>query len=142
MNTIAYAYALSARILAANDNPKSAKAIPDAHKPGNNVWNKITLFLETADSVQLRYIGLEWRKLLLYVEQVARLVGTVSFDGDMYCIETDLAACFSYCTHTIRPDETRSNDRYFHVYSPRLCTTLHRDKILRCGRTHSRQSHS
>lgn len=76
VNTIAYAYALLARIQNATDNPKSAKAVPDNLRPGGTVWNKITLFLETADPVQLRYLGTEWKKLLRYVEQVARLVGT------------------------------------------------------------------
>ena len=95
VNTIAYAYALIARIQTASDNPKSLKAVPDAHKPGNNVWNKITLFLETADSVQLRYIGLEWRKLVHYVEQVARLMGTVSFDEYILSCE--------HCGLTLQP---------------------------------------
>jgi hypothetical protein len=46
-------------------------------QPGNRLWNKLVGFLENFDSVQMRYAGHEWRKLVDYVEQMARVVGTV-----------------------------------------------------------------
>ncbi|KAF2477928.1 uncharacterized protein BDR25DRAFT_275470 [Lindgomyces ingoldianus] len=76
VNSIAYIYALQARILAAGDSPKSPKSIPDHLRPGGVVWNKIAQFLETFDPVQIRYVGSEWRKLLEYVDRVARIMGT------------------------------------------------------------------
>ncbi|ORY13308.1 hypothetical protein BCR34DRAFT_481226 [Clohesyomyces aquaticus] len=76
VNSVAYIYALQARILAAGDSPKTPKSIPDHLKPGGTVWNKIERFLETFDPVQIRYVGGEWRKLLEYVERVARAMGT------------------------------------------------------------------
>jgi COP9 signalosome complex subunit 3 len=73
VNTIAYAFALQARILAAGDTPKTQKQVPDQLRPGGAVWNKLVLFMETFDPIQIRYIGNEWRRLLEYVERVARV---------------------------------------------------------------------
>jgi COP9 signalosome complex subunit 3 len=80
VNTIAYIFALLARITAAGDNPKSQKNVPEQLRPGGYAWNKIELFMETADPVQLRYVGIEWRRLHFYIEHVARLMGTVCHD--------------------------------------------------------------
>ena len=46
-------------------------------RPGGSLWNKLVLFLESFDPVQMRYAGHEWRKLIDYVEQIARATGTV-----------------------------------------------------------------
>lgn len=35
------------------------------------------MFLETFDPVQMRYAGYEWRKLVDYVEEIARELGSV-----------------------------------------------------------------
>lgn len=65
-NAIAYAYALRHRIEAAN------KKSPDQLQPGSSLWNALVLFLESFDPVQMRYAGDQWRKLVDYVEQMAR----------------------------------------------------------------------
>ena len=36
------------------------------------MWNALVLFLESFDAVQMRYAGDQWRKLVDYVEQMAR----------------------------------------------------------------------
>jgi COP9 signalosome complex subunit 3 len=77
VNTIAYIFALQARIALSGDSPLSPRHIPEPHKPGGAIWNKMTRFLETADSVQLRYVGAEWRRLVDYMQTVARVVGAV-----------------------------------------------------------------
>lgn len=46
-------------------------------KPGGTLWNSLVLFLETADPVQLRYVGNEWRALVEYTEQIASAFGSV-----------------------------------------------------------------
>ncbi|KAF2195486.1 hypothetical protein K469DRAFT_616181 [Zopfia rhizophila CBS 207.26] len=76
VNSIAYTYALQARIVAAGENPKLQKNIPDQLRPGGSVWNKLALFMETFDPVQMRYVGPEWKRLVDYIERVARVMGT------------------------------------------------------------------
>jgi COP9 signalosome complex subunit 3 len=41
------------------------------------LWNKLVQWLETFDPVQMRYAGNEWRKLVDYVEQIARAMDSV-----------------------------------------------------------------
>ncbi|KAH4203988.1 hypothetical protein HBH96_000730 [Parastagonospora nodorum] len=72
VNSIAYAFALRQRISATIDK----KNIPDSLKPGGALWNKLVLWLETFDPVQMRYAGLEWRKLVEVTEQIARAMGS------------------------------------------------------------------
>ncbi|KAL6707557.1 hypothetical protein ACN47E_003906 [Coniothyrium glycines] len=74
VNTIAYAFALRHRVAAVVEK----RNIPDSLKPGGALWNQLVLFLETADPVQLRYVGHEWRKLVETIEQIARGVGSPS----------------------------------------------------------------
>lgn len=45
--------------------------------PGGALWNKLVLFLETFDPVQMRYAGHEYKKLVDYVEPLARDAGSV-----------------------------------------------------------------
>ncbi|KAL1644300.1 hypothetical protein SLS61_008903 [Didymella pomorum] len=70
VNSIAYAFALRHRISAAVDK-QSSDAVP-----GGALWNKLVLFLETFDPVQMRYAGQEYRKLVDYAESLARNVGS------------------------------------------------------------------
>jgi len=71
VNSIAYAFALRHRISAAVDK-KSTDVVP-----GGALWNKLVLFLETFDPVQMRYAGQEYRKLVDYAESLARSAGSV-----------------------------------------------------------------
>lgn len=73
VNSIAYAFALRHRIATIVEK----RNVPDTLKPGGSLWNKLVLFLETFDPVQLRYVGQEWRKLVEYTEQIARAAGSV-----------------------------------------------------------------
>ncbi|OAL01262.1 hypothetical protein IQ06DRAFT_293363 [Phaeosphaeriaceae sp. SRC1lsM3a] len=74
VNSIAYAFALRHRIHAVADK----RSVPDSLQPGGELWNKLVLWLETFDPVQMRYAGLEWKKLVDLVEQIARVVGSPS----------------------------------------------------------------
>ncbi|KAF2819768.1 hypothetical protein CC86DRAFT_412689 [Ophiobolus disseminans] len=71
-NSIAYAFALRHRIAGIVEK----RNVPDTLKPGGALWNKLVKFLEEFDSVQMRYAGHEWRKLVDYVEQIARVMGS------------------------------------------------------------------
>ncbi|KAF2134646.1 hypothetical protein P153DRAFT_380456 [Dothidotthia symphoricarpi CBS 119687] len=73
-NSIAYAFALRHRItaIAGKNN------VPDALKPGGELWNKLVAFLESFDPVQMRYAGQEWKKLVEFTEQIARASGSPS----------------------------------------------------------------
>jgi COP9 signalosome complex subunit 3 len=51
--------------------------VPDELQPGGAVWNKLVLFLETFDPVQMRYAGSEWKKLVEFVEYIARATESV-----------------------------------------------------------------
>lgn len=51
------------------------------------------LWLETFDPVQMRYAGLEWKKLVDLVEQIARVVGSVCLDSSG--LSLDEADCHS-----------------------------------------------
>jgi COP9 signalosome complex subunit 3 len=73
VNSIAYAFALRHRIAAITDK----KTLPDSVKPGGSLWNKLVLFLETFDPIQMRYAGHEWKKVVDYVEPIARAAGSV-----------------------------------------------------------------
>lgn len=79
-NSIAYAFALRHRIAAVVEK----RNVPDILKPGGTLWNRLVLFLENFDPVQMRYAGHEWRKLVDYVEQIARVMGSVCL---MLCTE-------------------------------------------------------
>ncbi|KAJ4383205.1 hypothetical protein N0V86_001249 [Didymella sp. IMI 355093] len=71
VNSIAYAFTLRHRISAAVD-----KKSTDVVQPGGALWNKLVLFLETFDPVQMRYAGQEYKKLVDYVEPLARNAGS------------------------------------------------------------------
>ncbi|KAF2739397.1 hypothetical protein EJ04DRAFT_484181 [Polyplosphaeria fusca] len=75
VNSIAYIFALHARISAAIDN-KFNKSLPESVRPGGYLWNKVDNFMNTFDPVQIRYVGTEWRKLMEYLERVARITGS------------------------------------------------------------------
>lgn len=70
-NSIAYAFTLRHRIEATN------KKGADPFRPGVPLWNKLVLFLESFDPVQMRYAGEQWRKLVEYAELTARNEGAV-----------------------------------------------------------------
>lgn len=72
VNSIAYAFALRHRIAAAVDKSSSSNAA----QPGGELWNKLVLFLETFDSIQMRYAGHEYKKLVDYVDVLARDAGS------------------------------------------------------------------
>ncbi|KAI8938246.1 hypothetical protein NX059_005906 [Plenodomus lindquistii] len=74
VNTIAYAFVLRHRISALLEK----KSVPDTLTPGGALWSNLVLFFETADSVQLRYIGQEWKRLVEYTEDIARAAGSPS----------------------------------------------------------------
>ncbi|RYN25725.1 hypothetical protein AA0113_g5090 [Alternaria arborescens] len=74
VNSIAYAFALRHRISTLVEK----RNIPDTLQPGGSLWNQLVLFLETADPIQLRYVGKEWRTLVEYLEQIARACGSPS----------------------------------------------------------------
>ncbi|KNG50610.1 checkpoint protein kinase [Stemphylium lycopersici] len=73
-NSIAYAFVLRNRIAALIEK----KSLPETLQPGGTLWNQLVVFLEAADSVQLRYVGKEWKNLVEYTEQIARACGSPS----------------------------------------------------------------
>lgn len=70
---MAYAFALRNRIAALLEK----KSVPEALQPGGDLWNQMVLFFETADPIQLRYVGKEWKNLIEYTEEIARGCGSV-----------------------------------------------------------------
>ncbi|KAH6643855.1 hypothetical protein C7974DRAFT_324937 [Boeremia exigua] len=72
VNSIAYAFMLRHRIAAAVEKPASHKLI----EPGGALWNRLVLFLETFDPVQMRYAGHEYKRLVDFVEPLAREAGS------------------------------------------------------------------
>lgn len=73
VNSIAYAFALRHRISAVVDKKPASEAV----QPGGTLWNKLVLFLETFDAVQMRYAGQEYKKLVEVVERLARNAASV-----------------------------------------------------------------
>ncbi|CAI6334652.1 unnamed protein product [Periconia digitata] len=71
VNSIAYAFTLRNRIQHAIDKNNTQTL-----KPGNALWNKLVQFLESFDPIQMRYAGVEYKKLVEYVELIARGVNT------------------------------------------------------------------
>ncbi|KAF2853966.1 hypothetical protein T440DRAFT_295268 [Plenodomus tracheiphilus IPT5] len=74
VNTIAYAFALRHRISSLIDK----RTVSDTLKPEGSLWSSLVLFFETADPVQLRYVGQEWKRLVDFTEQIARAAGSPS----------------------------------------------------------------
>lgn len=74
---MAYAYVLRHRIASLLEK----RSVPESLKPGGALWGSLVLFFETADAVQLRYVGAEWRRLVEFTEQIARAAGSVGFGG-------------------------------------------------------------
>ncbi|KAI4942033.1 hypothetical protein J4E91_010420 [Alternaria rosae] len=74
VNSIAYAFALRHRITTILEK----RNVPDTLQPGGALWNQLVLFLETADPVQLRYVGKEWRHLVEQTEAIARACDSAS----------------------------------------------------------------
>lgn len=72
VNTMAYAYVLRHRIASLLEK----RSVPESLKPGGALWGSLVLFFETADAVQLRYVGAEWRRLVEFTEQIARAAGS------------------------------------------------------------------
>ncbi|KAL5120948.1 hypothetical protein ACEQ8H_001136 [Pleosporales sp. CAS-2024a] len=72
VNSIAYAFALRHRIQATMDKTN----MPDALQPGGALWDKLVLWLETFDPIQMRYAGAEWKRLVDSTEQIARASGS------------------------------------------------------------------
>lgn len=66
VNTIGYAFTLVHRF-----TPIIQRGAWDVVAPGGPLWTRLTQFLETADSVQLRYVGVQWRKLVEFTEAIA-----------------------------------------------------------------------
>ncbi|KAF2000546.1 hypothetical protein P154DRAFT_522452 [Amniculicola lignicola CBS 123094] len=74
-NSIAYIYALLARIGTATDGFKLSKGISDQVRPGGSLWNRMVIFVDSFDPIQIRYAGNAWRRLLDEVDKIARLTG-------------------------------------------------------------------
>ncbi|KAF2259456.1 hypothetical protein CC78DRAFT_537069 [Lojkania enalia] len=74
VNSIAYIYALHARIFGVGES-KQKGIIPEQLRPGGSIWNKMEDFLQRFDPVQIRYVGSEWRRLMDCIERIARLMG-------------------------------------------------------------------
>jgi len=77
VNSMAYAHVLRHRIAALLEK----RSVCESLKPGGALWGSLVLFLETADPVQLRYVGAEWRRLVEFTEQIARAAGSVRLAG-------------------------------------------------------------
>ncbi|PVH96379.1 hypothetical protein DM02DRAFT_122871 [Periconia macrospinosa] len=71
VNSIAYAFTLRLRIHNAIEKNNTQTL-----KPGNALWNNLVRFLESFDPIQMRYAGSEYKKLVEYVEQIARGLDT------------------------------------------------------------------
>jgi hypothetical protein len=113
-NSIAYAFALRQRIYATIDK----KNIPDNLKPGGALWNKLVLWLETFDPVQMRYAGQEWKKLVEVTEQIARATGSVCLMVGISCErKLTMTAWSRYRANTVSNDPTRPHDGHLHIYS-------------------------
>lgn len=82
-NSIAYSITLRIRIGTAIDRNNF-----DQVRPGDTLWNRLVLFLESFDPIQMRYAGHEWRTLIDYVEQIARATGTVRTSGGFTLLTT------------------------------------------------------
>ncbi|KAK2762787.1 hypothetical protein FQN54_000961 [Arachnomyces sp. PD_36] len=74
VNSLSYLITL----LAAYDlqRAKTQEAWPTTLRPGSAIWSKSLTFLKTFDSVQVRYAGQEWRKLVELVISSAEAVST------------------------------------------------------------------
>ena len=59
------------------------------------MWNQLVCFLETADPVQLRYVGKEWKALVEYTEQIARSCGSVRLSAMYHDTREGCTDCHS-----------------------------------------------
>lgn len=69
--TLSYLFVLLAHI-SPFDQPKTAQpSVPAELHPSGETWNKITNFLATCDTVQIRYVPREFKRLIHYVWRMA-----------------------------------------------------------------------
>lgn len=103
VNSIAYAFALRHRISAILEK----RNVPDTLQPGGTLWNQLVLFLETADPIQLRYVGKEWRYLVEQTEAIARACDSVG-RTKCYFLHEMLTTTGEpgYCAHAVGYDST------------------------------------
>lgn len=66
-----YLYTLNAQIDIATHSWKD-KVLPKALEPGGALWQKIVIFVEQFDAVEIRYARLQWRDLMSAFERIAR----------------------------------------------------------------------
>jgi COP9 signalosome complex subunit 3 len=114
-NSIAYATTLRIRIHQTMEKNNTALLAP-----GNATWNRLVLFLESFDPVQMRYAGTAYRKLVENVEQMARAAGSV---GGGLCMcslykANHGEACARHITSSLSHDAPRPHYRLLHVHPP------------------------
>jgi COP9 signalosome complex subunit 3 len=65
LNSVPYVYALLANINAFQNQSSNAL-------DGAILWDKIAVFLENFDPIQIRYVGLEFREVVTHAANLAR----------------------------------------------------------------------
>lgn len=77
VNTIPYLFVLVHQFQTKVESANTAANVPEECRPGGELWLKLINFLSVFDPVQIRYVGIEWRKAVEYVDRVVRLMDTV-----------------------------------------------------------------
>ncbi|KAH7065149.1 hypothetical protein B0J12DRAFT_639256 [Macrophomina phaseolina] len=74
VNTIPYLFVLVHQFQTKVESANTAANVPEECRPGGELWLKLINFLSVFDPVQIRYVGIEWRKAVEYVDRVVRLM--------------------------------------------------------------------
>ncbi|KAL6712835.1 hypothetical protein ACLMJK_009547 [Lecanora helva] len=73
-NTVPYLYTLLAAITVPGDKQKGA-SISRSFKPDSPLWLKVNAFMMQFDTIQIRYVGLQFRTLIDAIALQARILG-------------------------------------------------------------------
>ncbi|MCJ1251285.1 hypothetical protein MMC30_008516 [Trapelia coarctata] len=109
INTLPYLYTLLAHISNNQDAKQGGASVAKAFPPGEQLWQKMLVFMESFDPVQVRYAGAQWLSL---VETVARSAETS---------QKPITAITPIRTAMLRLDPSTSCFTSTHLLFVRLC---------------------
>lgn len=125
INTLPYLRTLLACIEDVQNDKRPASPDAPSFSPGSNLWQKMLIFIEAFDPVQVRYAGHDWRRLLETVARSAEKVSQVcsaSHRRRVFLISKQPSSAIQPIeTALLRLDATSSCFTSVHLVFVRLC---------------------
>jgi len=140
INTLPYLYTLLAHINSYQDAKQAGGSLAKSFPPGGQLWQKMLVFMENFDPVQVRYVGAQWLSLVENVVRSAETSQKVD-KASVLCSQSWLtfeAYKRSY-THSYSHAATRPLHILLYVYTSTLPSTLPTHQVISRCSSYSRQ---